>query len=524
VAVKNRAVGLLCVALVPLLGLMVARGGAAEAANLRIEQVTVISPERAQPLRDATVLVRDDRIVSVGAADAKPAAAGETVIDGKGLYLTPGLIDSHVHLSEVPGMTPAQEQAHPQIAQAARAQFPRSFLLYGYTTLVDLISTPRRVAQWNANDVHPDTVFCGATPVIGGYGIPDYLKGDELWREYPYMLVQPGEESKAPKGIDPATRTPRAVVARMKADGAVCLKAFAEDGFGPPKYLPMVRLEVAKELVRAAHEAGLPVFMHANAADMQTFALEAGADVIAHGMWHWDVPPTAKSPPAPLGNVTPAVKTILDEIIARKIGCQPTIQVLHGLIDPFDPAYLADPALRRVAPANLIAWYRTPAPEGQWFHEIIASDFAKSPDGSTRSAAQMRATAQAVFDPLLAQVTSATAYLVQHHGNILFGTDTPSAPTYANQPGLNGFIEMHRLVAAGMTPAQVLRAATLSNAEALRMTKNLGTVQAGKRANLLLMREDPMQSVDAYASIVKVIVGGRVLDASELAANGAEKR
>lgn len=514
---KNTTHGLVFVALVPFLGLMVAAEGPAEAANLRIEQVTVVSPERAEPLRNATVVVRDDRIVSVGAGETKAAAAGETVIDGKGLYLTPGLIDSHVHLAEVPGMMPGHEEAHPDIAKAARAQIPRSYLLYGYTTLVDLISTPERMARWNANDVHPDTVFCGATPVIGGYGIPDYIKGDAVWHEYPYMLVQPGEESKVPKGIDPATRTPQAVVARMKADGAVCLKAFAEDGFGPPKYLPMIRIEVAKELVRAAHAAGLPVFMHANAADMQTFALEAGTDVMAHGMWHWEVPPPANPPQVALGTVSPAVKKILDEVIARKIGWQPTIQVLHGLVDPFDPAYLEDPALLRVEPSSLIAWYRTP--EGQWFRDIVAADFLKKPDGSTRSPAEVRATADAVFASYLAQVKNATAYVVQHHGDILFGTDTPSAPTYANQPGLNGFVEMHRLVAAGMTPAQVLRAATLSNAEVLRMTKDIGTVQAGKRANLLLMRDDPLRSVDAYASIVKVVVGGRVLDASELVAS-----
>src|SRR5882724_6894196 len=101
---KNQATGLVVVALVPFVGWMVARGEIAEAATLRIEQVTVISPERPQPLRNATVVVRDDRIVSVTSGAAKPAAAGETVIDGTGLYLTPGLIDSHVHLNDVPGM------------------------------------------------------------------------------------------------------------------------------------------------------------------------------------------------------------------------------------------------------------------------------------------------------------------------------------------------------------------------------------------------------------------------------------
>jgi imidazolonepropionase-like amidohydrolase len=82
---------------------------------------------------------------------------------------------------------------------------------------------------------------------------------------------------------------------------------------------------------------------------------------------------------------------------------------------------------------------------------------------------------------------------------------------------------MHHLIEAGMTPTQVFRAATLTNARALRLTHDIGTVQVGKRANLLLMREDPTQSVDAYASIVKVIVGGRMLDAANLAADRTAK-
>jgi hypothetical protein len=46
-------------------------------------------------------------------------------------------------------------------------------------------------------------------------------------------------------------------------------------------------------------------------------------------------------------------------------------------------------------------------------------------------------------------------------------------------------------------------------------------VQVGKRANLLLLRQDPTQTIDAYAGISKVILNGRVLDPSELAANAA---
>ena len=116
------------------------------------------------------------------------------------------------------------------------------------------------------------------------------------------------------------------------------------------------------------------------------------------------------------------------------------------------------------------------------------------------------------------------AYMIAHHGHILFATDTPSAPTYANPPGLNGWLEMHRLIDAGETPAQIFKSATLKNAQALKLDGDIGTVQMGKRANLLLLRQDPTQSIDAYAGIAKVILNGRVLEPSELAANGAPKK
>jgi imidazolonepropionase-like amidohydrolase len=48
---------------------------------------------------------------------------------------------------------------------------------------------------------------------------------------------------------------------------------------------------------------------------------------------------------------------------------------------------------------------------------------------------------------------------------------------------------------------------------------DVGKVQAGRKANLLLLRVDPRQSIDAYSRIVKVILNGRVLDPQDLAAD-----
>jgi imidazolonepropionase-like amidohydrolase len=53
----------------------------------------------------------------------------------------------------------------------------------------------------------------------------------------------------------------------------------------------------------------------------------------------------------------------------------------------------------------------------------------------------------------------------------------------------------------------------------VKLDREIGTVEVGKRANLLLMREDPTRTLDAYAAIVKVILGGRVLEAAALSAD-----
>ena len=466
----------------------------AQAADVRIEHVTVISAERAAPLEDAIVVVHEGRIASVTAAKAAPPAGAATVIDARGLFLTPGLIDAHVHLGDVPGMRPDQEAAHPGIANAAFDQMPRSFLLYGFTTLIDLVSTPRAMAAWRKHELVPDTFFCGATPVMDGYPT-NYSPKPQRYLGFPYMLVEP--PAPAPAGVDPAAHTPRAVVARIKADGALCVKAFFERGFDTDRNLPVPSRETIRALVAAAHAAGLPVLLHANGAEGHAFALDAGVDVVVHGLWNWG-PVTATGDGLP-----PPIQAILDREIAAKIGWEPTRQVLQGIRDLASTTFLADPRLAAVVPASLIAWYRTS--EGQWFKAMLM------PDGDV-----------AGIDPVIAHSRQATAYMVKNGARILFGSDTPSAPTFANPPGLNGFLEMQRLVESGETPAQIFASATVANARTFKLDRDVGTVEAGKRANLLLLRQDPTKTIDAYANIAKVILGGRVIEAAELRADRRE--
>jgi imidazolonepropionase-like amidohydrolase len=98
---------------------------------------------------------------------------------------------------------------------------------------------------------------------------------------------------------------------------------------------------------------------------------------------------------------------------------------------------------------------------------------------------------------------------------LLFGTDT--ARIHGMQPGDLTIAELRALVEAGLTPYDAMRGATIDAARFLGREQNLGTIAAGKRADLVLLRGNPLDDVAAVSAIAGVMVRGRWLQARELA-------
>ncbi|HUK36712.1 MAG TPA: amidohydrolase family protein [Vicinamibacterales bacterium] len=459
-------------------GIRSAARGAAGAPTTVISDVTLISPERPAPLTHAYVRIANGRIEEVGTQPLK----GDVTVDGRGKFLIPGLIDSHTHLGNVPGMQAAQRAAHPDLAARALAQEPRSYLYFGFTTVLSLGDTAAPIKRWNALNVRPDAYFCGGTPIVNGYSFTSVAAN-------PYFLFNPDQAGALPGSVDRGAHTSEAVVERMAADGAICVKSYRETGFGPDAgRLPVPSVEAIRAVVAAAHRRNMPVFLHANSKAAQEFAVQAGVDVIAHGMWNGHQS-TADALDA-------GVEPILRAVLARGIGYQPTAQVIRGLGAELDDTFFADPLLAHVYGPALIAWYRSP--EGRWFRREL---------GDTRPA---------VYDRIGGYGDAVTRYLARHDARLLFGTDTPSAPVYTNPPGLNGLYEMRRWIAAGVTTRQLFRAATIENARIMRLDREIGSIEQGKRAHLLLLRANPLESVEAYNTIETVILDGRLIQRAGL--------
>ena len=465
-----------------------------------IRDVTIVSPERKGPLRHGYVVLENDRIAAVGHG-APPPARWDSVVVGRGRVLIPGLIDGHTHLAVAAGLPLPLPPELRSLAAAYAEQLPRSYLYSGFTTVVDLAAFDRAfLDRFKAVPLHPDSYDCGGALALAN-GYPRAMLPKEVrWDVFPNFLWDPRQQDSVPGRFRPGDHTPKATVARVAADGGICVKTFEERGFGPARNLPTPTLAMIGDVVRESHARGLPVLIHANSLAAWRFATRARVDVIAHGMWNWDeFEQAGEGLPAP-------IRALLDTVAARGIGFMPTLRVIEGLGAMFDPAFLDDPRLARVLPPSLIAWYRSPA--GQAFAVEMRRGFGKADDQRIHE----------IFRGVANHGASATRYLVSHGGRLVFGSDTPSGPTYGNPPGLNGFLELERLAAAGVPLPRLLEAATIEAARTFRLDRLYGTIEAGKVANLVLLRASPLETAEAYDAIDLVVVRGQVLDRSVLAA------
>ncbi len=429
-----------------------------------IAGATVIDGRGGPPLAGAVVVTRDGKIDCAGQCEVPP---GTDVVDGKGMWITPGLIDAHVHFSQT-----AWADGRPD-ALDARATHPyektigelktdphrygRSYLCSGVTTVFDVGGYP-----WTLQI---------ANRFAGDMSVPRVVAAGPLLSTRDHWVNLPGERQFIHLKDEESGRSG---VRYLAAQNAKAVKVW---------YLN----ENAAAIRAAGDEArkhNLPLIVHATDLSQAKEALRAGAKLLVHSVWDVAVD-----------------QELIDLMKANDAILSPTLTVARGYVRMFrgavekrapaidDPNGCVDAATR----ARVAATATTPTP-------------LKPEDVARRD--QLTAERERLSDANLKALVAAGV-------SIATGTDAGN-PMTLHGPSI--FAEMEAMQRAGMTPMQVIVASTAVAARAAGVQNDTGTIEKGKSADLVLLGADPSKDVGNFRKTRYVMRGGVLRSMEDLSA------
>jgi imidazolonepropionase-like amidohydrolase len=218
------------------------------------------------PIDNGSILVHDGRILAVGPSATIEIPRAAKVIDCKGLVVTAGFWNSHVHIM-MPGLLHAEKLSSEQITSQLEEMLTR----WGFTTVFDIASVldnttliRRRI---ESGEVKGPRILTVGEPFWAKGGTPIYVKG---FLEANRISI-PEVESNA-QAVER--------VRKQIHNGADGIKVFT--GSVEQDSILIMPLELAKAIVAEAHRAGRPVFAHPSNPQGLEVALRSGVDILAH--------------------------------------------------------------------------------------------------------------------------------------------------------------------------------------------------------------------------------------------------
>ena len=402
----------------------------------------------APPVQDAVVVIQGDRIEAVGSRGSVTVPANARKIDGKGKTVIPGLINMHGHVGMTKGLKQAKENYSRENILAQLKQYAR----YGVTTVMssgtDFEPMFELRGPARADESPRATVFTAGRGFTGKNGYPAVLPGN----------------AGIPVEVDTVEEVEAHIqeLARQKVD---MVKIWVDDHWG---HYVKIRPELYKSIIEEAHKQNLRVMAHLFYLADAKRLVDAGLDGMAHSVRDREV--------------DDALIKSLKEKNSFAVATLTREESTFIYAEP--PAFLDDPFFTRYADPEVIKALKDPA----WGKKVKADpDFSKY-------AGQLK-----MGQKNLKKLFDAGVKLA-------FGTDTGPPARFQ---GFFEHRELELMVQAGLTPAQALQTATLNAAECLHAEKDFGTLEKGKRADLIVLDADPLENILNTRKINQVWIGGR---------------
>ncbi len=450
-------------------------------AQTYITNVAIADVEKKKLIPNQTVVIANDLIVNIQPSTKIKNPASATVIDGTGKYLLPGLTDAHIHFFQNGGLYARPDaidfrnkmpyNKEIELSHQTMEDKLRRYLQNGITNVIDVGATNNFLKQRDLfkNASYAPSIYMTG-PLLTTYEpkVFENLKDDE-----PFSLV---------KTIDDGIKMIQQQLP-YHPDFIKIWYIAGADGVGieasARKNLPII-----KAIIEEAHKNNLKVAVHATQKITAQLAVENGCDFLVHSVDDEIVKDD-------FVQLLKKNKTILCPTLVVHDGYATTFGQKNNFsnyellkADPFQLGSLLD--LKHLPDTLTVNRYKKRFNS----EEIIA----KGNKTNAISLENLKKLSDAGV--LIATGTDA--------GNI----GTLHASSY--------LAELKAMQKAGMSNWQIIQASTLNGAKVLNKEKEFGTVSIGKKANLILLDENPVDNLDNITKINRVINRGVVFNPNEL--------
>lgn len=415
----------------------------------------VVPMDRERVLRDQTVVLVDGRITAVGPVFTVKIPPRAVRIEARGRYLLPALSDMHVHVEGESWNALLSAEA-----KAASKNPPFEDFLFPYV----------------ANGVTTVQVLSGTHELLPVRG--QIAQGQML---APRLIL-----ARMIDGPDKAWPPPLSTwVSTAEEARTATLRAKAE-GYDKMKVYSFLTKETYDAVIKAAREQRMDVVGHIPYALSVEYVVEAGQKMIAH------TEEVAKHADGDYSNAR--ISYFAGRIADGGVWLTPTLITTRRILEEFNDAdgLFAGPEAKYYAhPIQRDIWRfisnmnQQIPPEHQ---RRIRDDFEK-------------------FQKPFAKVFH------DKGGQLMTGTDS-LLPRLV--PGFALHQELHELVAVGLTPYEALRSSTTVPYEYLGESDQAGTIEVGKRTDMLLVEANPLEDISAAARIAGVMMRGRWIGRDEI--------